>query len=1335
MQSPSLLPASEGDKPPLLSNGSSAGHHSDNSSSSRPEQKSGVLYLVKTTLAAQFGFFSHDSLKTVSTLITPVPTEVTAMQQMRSTSLFRQSSGVDDRSLAFQNGIKFMSFNPVTMWTESLQEAAMGHVLLHNSQPSAPGSGELTISRVTSSSTASRNLPAPEEVYRLLLRSNSNGSRTVHPYGVSSLVFAFASLISLSIQRPTSSQSTVNNQSPYFDLSPLYGFTSDDADQIRLKDGTGMLAPDCFCEDRVAHLPSAVSAMLILWNRNHNFIARRLSISYGDRFKESPQDSKDEHIFQTARLINCANFRNIIAIDFLKGLMGLSAADPNPNVDVLSGTVKVQQLKTFFESTFCYNWSSSMSKDDASLLEGTMARTLHLENGELANIHTGQFQSFLQTQTSEIDKDRTRRSYPGLSRPLNGRFKDEDIARVLQQATERTAGAFGYRQVPLCARVHELQKIEEARNSNVCSFNEYRKSLGLKPHKSFTDWNHNTEIAEQAEQLYKNIDNLELYVGIHVEEVVPCGFGLGHTMTYGLLTDLASRIRSDHANAKITEHTVTPWGYQDCQIHLHNGAFGNCFPKILLRNLPRHYPHNSVYSLFPFCTPRSAIECLTRNLQLPDEIDHSDYDYDTPKQPIVHTLPANGTTISHVLNAPDKYHTPYGKSLKKLTDGYGYFLGFDDEALHDRDQIMTLHALIPDSGSTLRQYAAALRKNTEEAIITKKQMSGMEKTFTIDIVKDVINPVCIRWVCQTLCDYKLRDNPQDIQRMSEEEMHEAFSALYTYIFRNSDPEQAWAIRREAMRARKILRDDIRAKITKPGWLKPSSHLMGPWLQTCSDDIVQYVGRVYKEFSLMGNILPAFTPQTFFERVVQARRISDLEPQPAHFDEIRNRVKAIDFWQNENDVKDQEIEDSRIVANVLGLSVLASVKFPLALIQAIDFYMDEKHKTEREEIIRLSNDGSSPPAEVNNKLMRYIREAQRIDQPLGLWRDVVKKDVIGGIHVHPGDRIFIDFQKAHNNPADFPKPHTIDVTRNIPSIHGLGLHKCPALSFVDQTMPEMFKVVFQLPNIRRVPGETGRLIKTKSRADPLDSDPVMFVNQAKELKLLPQNLILEYDANTQSPFGSEKAEMSAEEKKAWGKMTSAVTLHEVARQRMDLILKCIVIARLLWTLLSLLLSFHTAIFGMRSTKTVRPVTAEDIKHEIVLCPDPIKYWHNWEVAIMAAGTEGIPQPLKYISNNKTAHRLSVYDADKRDMRMAIYVDDILRGLTSEFDLNLEEDCGLDIYMCAQKGYSAGLLVIPPGKHEVRIEWNGKEYVNGTHEPDLGQDSSRRLFWERADCGAN
>jgi len=67
-----------------------------------------------------------------------------------------------------------------------------------------------------------------------------------------------------------------------------------------------------------------------------------------------------------------------------------------------------------------------------------------------------------------------------LPRLLNGRFEDKDVADVLQNATTRSACAFGYRQVPFCAQDLELQKIKEARDSNVRSLNDYRKCLGLK---------------------------------------------------------------------------------------------------------------------------------------------------------------------------------------------------------------------------------------------------------------------------------------------------------------------------------------------------------------------------------------------------------------------------------------------------------------------------------------------------------------------------------------------------------------------------------------------------------------------------------------------------------------------------------------------------------------------------------------------------------------------------------------------------------------------------------------------------------------------------------------
>lgn len=117
-----------------------------------------------------------------------------------------------------------------------------------------------------------------------------------------------------------------------------------------------------------------------------------------------------------------------------------------------------------------------------------------------------------------------------------------------------------------------------------------------------------------------------------------------------------------------------------------------------------------------------------------------------------------------------------------------------------------------------------------------------------------------------------------------------------------------------------------------------------WLQTYINDVGSYVERVCKEFS---STLSALTAQTFLEH----RNISTGDLHPS-IDEMRKRVKSIHPWEDENDLTDQEFEVSRIVANVLGLSVVTSVNFPLgillhrldvhdiALIQAIDFYMDD-----------------------------------------------------------------------------------------------------------------------------------------------------------------------------------------------------------------------------------------------------------------------------------------------------------------------------------------------------------------------------------------------------------
>lgn len=56
-----------------------------------------------------------------------------------------------------------------------------------------------------------------------------------------------------------------------------------------------------------------------------------------------------------------------------------------------------------------------------------------------------------------------------LKRGTNGRFDDGDLARILQNGTEWSAGAFKARGTPEVLRVIEILGIEQSRSWGVCS--------------------------------------------------------------------------------------------------------------------------------------------------------------------------------------------------------------------------------------------------------------------------------------------------------------------------------------------------------------------------------------------------------------------------------------------------------------------------------------------------------------------------------------------------------------------------------------------------------------------------------------------------------------------------------------------------------------------------------------------------------------------------------------------------------------------------------------------------------------------------------------------------
>jgi hypothetical protein len=126
----------------------------------------------------------------------------------------------------------------------------------------------------------------------------------------------------------------------------------------------------------------------------------------------------------------------------------------------------------------------------------------------------------------------------------------------------------------------------------------------------------------------------------------------------------------------------------------------------------------------------------------------------------------------------------------------------------------------------------------------------------------------------------------------------------------------------------------------------------------------------------------------------------------------------------------------------------------------------------------------------------------------------------------------------------------------------------------------------------------------------------------------------------------------------------------------------------------------------SKRRTPPPTAGDVISEVIECPTPTTVFQPWDIHTMLPGPDGLPLPLEYTLDHPKPHKLNVVDIDARDMQMAVYVDNQLRGLTRDFEVNKTMNCGEDLRACLISGFSAGVVVVRPGKHAVRIQWVGK-----------------------------
>ncbi|KAJ7208882.1 heme peroxidase [Mycena pura] len=977
---------------------------------------------------------------------------------------------VDDRKGAFADGLGLISkLPPSTGLAKDLSNAAV--TLLYNSMPhprtallgpvhsyrQADGGGNnlqtpdlgragMPYARTVQGKwcNALTSLPDPGLIFDTLLKASH---RVDHPGGNSSLIFAFASIVTHSVFRTDFIDWNINNTSSYLDLSPLYGISQATQDLVRNKDqGRGLLYPDTFSEERLMFLPPAASVILVILNRNHNYIADMLlKINERGRWTDPPptdekaRAQQDEEIFQTARLVNCGHFMGLIISDYVPSFLGLSEGGAwNINAfDSMKtrGGVEIGRGEgnhCSVEFNVLYRWHPTLSAPDQKWTECMFTEIF---NKPFDQITMQDFGQALKQTFATINPDPRQRTiatrFIGLQRGPDGRFSDDDLADILHSATEAPAGAYRAQGTPEVLRVVEMMGILQARQWRVCTMNEFRKFMGLRQFKDFNEWNSDPEIADAARRLYGHIDNLELYTGLQCEDTMPLTpgsrFAAGYTMTRAILSDAINLVRGDRFfTTDFTPGNLTAWGYQDCLRDPHNMGFVSlCLPKLLMRHLPRHYSYNSVYGCFPFFTPQRMQTSLKKQGIA------ADYIFDRPVATRVPKVINTYTAIKHVCNDPARFPTIY--DMSGLGNGYGFMLSFNTREKHDPDLALAVHALFPTKDA-LNEHAAWFRNTLSKFI---KERSWKFKNVAgnyVDIVS-VVNATFVHWATDLMLGFPLKTRTDPSGLYTEREVYDMLMTLFTLTFMSvGDNEHTGSLRWAAIQAGGVIQALVAKTVLE---IAPGS---------APTAVLRFIGKVSK-FLFPQSDKPYYP---FLSKLAETGR-------PLN----------------------------ELVALAVGLAGGSSVNFSQAAVHVIDFYFDETHTAERMKISQLVKTDDPRSMQL---LCGYVREAMRLNpQCPGLWRDVMVDASIpqgGGlpdVEVKAGDRIWASLRNADLNPADFPNPTSVDPSRpaSAYNLNGTGFHLCPGVALAVQTIAEVLKVVFKLKNVRRAPGNDGTMLGFKT----------------------------------------------------------------------------------------------------------------------------------------------------------------------------------------------------------------------------------------------------------------
>ncbi|KAG5723411.1 Psi-producing oxygenase C [Termitomyces sp. T112] len=848
-----------------------------------------------------------------------------------------------------------------------------------------------------------------------------------HPAGLSSLMFSFAALVIHTVFRTSHQDWNINETPSYVDLSPLYGHNQREQDRVRVRNGYGVLKPDVFAEDRLLLLPPAVCTLLVLFSRNHNYIAKKLyEINERGTFvdpaklqTDNPEDLKklleqEEELFQTARLVNCGWFGSIVFSDYFSCILGLVRDGNSWSLDPF-GEIRSED-RTIFErgkGNVCsvefnclYRWHATTSLEDEKwvgkvfdqIFEGKSPETLSVE----------EFKSAAR-KIAATQPDITDWTFGGLKRQGDHTFNDDDLARVLHDATEHPAAAFRARGTPASMRLHEIMGIEQNRRWGVCSLNDFRQYLGLKRHKTFLEWNSDKEIADAAEKLYGNIENLELYVGLQAEEAKPLmeGAGLcpGYTISRAILSDAIALTRGDrHFTHDYTPYNLTAWGFADCQRDPDAFGFGSTLGRLLLRTLPNNFTENSVYTFFPLMTPKSMKAHLTK-LQVADQ-----YDLLRPKKRLPAKVISSYPQVADIAKDRSVFDYPYAARVSRVLSSKGFYT-VDGPGAQEK-----VYKALADSPESIEQIGRFFYDTTRRLIDSYSYKLVGKNICGVDVGRDILKYVPVYWAATEIGGFSLKTKESPEGHYTPQELYQILGDIYSFIFLDIEASKVMV---------------LGAKVTT--------------------DIKHLLALIKGNLGL---------------GIINRNSVAELfhKHKKTQHNEIVQRLHALSGSTDE------------LANTILALLVGSTVEVSLALTNAVNLYLGSEYEATIHSAAK-SNDSKA--------LSGFAYEALRLDPPFqGVYRTVKKDHFVGSLSLMEGDRVFLDIKAANLDGGVFPSPNTVDLTRagkNV--IWGDGVFSHLGEPLTVKVLSEVLRAIFSYDNVRRAPGQSGILARFKEHSRP------------------------------------------------------------------------------------------------------------------------------------------------------------------------------------------------------------------------------------------------------------